>query len=167
MPTPWRREPVYMPKSLPPTFKPPSMSVFERLGIKPTPQKPAGGPSASDPFGFLGEKGYAKDWQLREFARKKAPYENLPGTYRKLGKKQREALMKELMIRSKEIARREGRQTYGISKEIFKKVIGRIESPSAPGGSELYKLHRSGKLLQERELKRKAQLWKKWAGLPK
>jgi len=156
---------INKPSPKPQPSKPPSYGLFESLGLRTMPKKEDAAPQEAKPqtpSGFLGKDGYAKDWQLREFARK-APYGYVPGTAKRMEKAMRLEWMKELMARVQETAKREGKQAYGISGEMLEKTFRRIESSDAPGGSELYNLHRTGKYTEEKELRRKVQVWRDWA----
>lgn len=136
-----------------PTPPSPQKSSFggilgERLfgGQKPTP-KPEQKPQTKP--GLLGPTGYSSFREQKQFAIK-APYEPLPGTVQKLGKKERGALVDELQER----ARRAG-QTYGLSEEKYRtRVAPQIKK-------DIYQLRIQGKINEAKQLERKTQYWEK------
>lgn len=112
----------FAPKPSPSPQKPAVSSIFERLGItRPAPKlepKPQAAPQSK---GLFGGKTYKSFLELRQFARK-APYAPIPGTFRKLGQKQRVGMIQELQTRAKKMG-----QTYGLSSEKLNAVLGKMK----------------------------------------
>lgn len=147
MPLFGRREPnpSTAPKSLGGIFK---ESLFGTSRTTPKPeQKPQARPESK---GLFGKQGYASFQEQRGFARK-APYEPLPGTARRLGKEERLGLIRDLQERSKAIG-----QYHGLSEQTYKeRILPQLRK-------EKYQLHIAGKYNEEKALERRMQQYEKW-----
>lgn len=126
----------------------PSFGVLESLGLRSMPKKEAA-PQPKSP-GLFGEGGYKSQWQLREFARR-APYESMPGTYKKMGKQERVGLVTELQERAKKAG-----QTLGLSEKTYReRLLPQMKK-------EKYMLHVKGDIKGEKLLEKKMKTYEKW-----
>ncbi len=96
--------------------------------------------SQKAPGGFFGQKKYRTYKELNWYARKKAPFAKVPGTARKLGKKERAAFMDEL--------KKYAGGSYGLDQRKFNEAIKKMTK-------ERWEAKRKGDFKKEKELKQK------------
>lgn len=96
-------------------------SLFGKRPVSKPEQKPQQPQPKPQPEGLFGKKPYRTFQELKEFARK-APYESIPGTSRRLTQKERVDFMKELQKRGSQMG-----QAFGLSKDGLNAAIKQME----------------------------------------